>query len=103
MRFKTIALVAGAFILTGCYHVEVSTSATPSQTVVDKPWQSSFIYGLVPPAEVSVKDKCPRGAQKVETLNSPANVGAALLVSILTFGIGGWIWTPSEVKVTCAR
>lgn len=102
MRLKSLALLAGAILLTGCYHVVVTSGATPSPTVVDKPWLHTFIYGLVPPAEVNVKDQCTNGVSKVETLHTPANVGASILLSVVTLGFGGGLWTPIAVKVTCA-
>ncbi|MEX2153538.1 MAG: Bor family protein [Gemmatimonadaceae bacterium] len=94
MRLKLLALAAASVALTGCYHITVQTNAQPSPTVVDLPWQHSFIYGLVPPAEVNVKDRCPNGAQKVETEQSFLNG----LVQGITWGI----YTPIHVKVTCA-
>jgi hypothetical protein len=102
MRLKSIAMLAGAFLLTGCYHIQVISGRTPSATLVERPWQHSFVAGLVPPPELNVKDQCTNGVAKVETLMSPANVGASLLVSVVTLGFGGWIWTPLSAKVTCA-
>jgi hypothetical protein len=101
MHFKSLALLAGALLQTGCYHVIVTSGAPAAPTVVEKPWQHTFIYGLVPPPEVNVKDQCANGVSKVETLHSPANVGASILLSIITLGFGGGIWTPMSVKVTC--
>ena len=66
MRRQFPGLMLGALLLTGCYHVTVISGTTPSPTVVDKPWQNSFVYGLVPPPELNVKDRCPNGVQKVE-------------------------------------
>jgi len=93
MRLKLVALAVAGIALTGCYHVTVQTSAQPSPTVVDKPWQHSFIAGLVPPDELTVKDQCPNGVQKVETEHSFVNMLATFL---------GGIYTPIHVKVTCA-
>lgn len=93
MRLKSLALAVASFALTGCYHVTVQTSAPPSPTVVDIPWQHSFIFGLVPPKELNVKDQCPRGVSKVETEHSFLNGLVAAL----------WgIYTPIHVRVTCA-
>jgi hypothetical protein len=94
MRRRHLALVAASLLLTGCYHITVQNSAPPAQTVVDRPWQNSFIYGLVPPPEVNVRQQCPRGVSKVETEHTFLNG----LVANLTFGI----YTPMRVKVTCA-
>jgi anti-sigma factor RsiW len=102
MRLKSMAILAATVVLAGCYHTVVTTSAPPSPQVVERPWQHTFIYGLVPPPEVNVKDQCTNGVSKVETLHSPANVVASLLLSVITLGFGGGLWTPMSVKVTCA-
>jgi Bor protein len=94
MRTKFTALVLGAMLLTGCYHVTVISGTTPSPTVVDKPWQNSFVYGLVPPPELNVKEQCPNGVQKVETETSFLNG----LVGALTWSL----FTPIHAKVTCS-
>ena len=94
MRSKFPALVLGAMLLTGCYHVTVISGTSPSPTVVDKPWQNSFVYGLVPPPELNVKDQCPNGVQKVETEQSFVNG----LVGALTWSL----YTPIHAKVTCS-
>jgi hypothetical protein len=94
MRTKFSALVLGAMLLTGCYHVTVISGTSPSPTVVDKPWQNSFVYGLVPPPELNVKDQCPNGVQKVETETSFLNG----LVGALTWSL----YTPMHAKVTCS-
>jgi Bor protein len=92
MRFST--LILGALLLTGCYHVTVISGTSPSPTVVDKPWQNSFVYGLVPPPELNVKEQCPNGVQKVETETSFLNG----LVGALTWSL----FTPIHAKVTCS-
>ena len=94
MRPKSFALLAALLAASGCYRITVTSNATPSPTVVEKPWQHSFISGLVPPAEINVKDQCPNGVARVETVHSPANV----LATLLTNGI----YSPLAVKVTCA-
>ena len=94
MRTKLSALVLGATLLTGCYHVTVISGTSPSPTVVDKPWQNSFVYGLVPPPELNVKEQCPNGVQKVETETSFVNG----LVGALTWSL----YTPIHAKVTCS-
>lgn len=77
-----------------CYHATVDTGLTPSPMTVEKSWASGWIYGLVPPSNVETIAKCPAGVSKVETQLSFANQ----LVSGLTLGI----YTPMEIKVTCA-
>lgn len=94
MRTKFPALVLGALLLNGCYHVTVISGTSPSPTVVDKPWQNSFVYGLVPPPELNVREQCPNGVQKVETETSFVNG----LVGALTWSL----YTPIHAKITCA-
>jgi hypothetical protein len=100
MRIKKIALAAAALLLGGCYHVTVEympsgpmqqSSAAP--VVVEKPFSHSFVDGLVPPAEVNVKDQCKQGVRKVETSQS--------FVNGLVSGITNGLYTPMSVKVTC--
>ena len=102
MRIKLLALAVGGFVLSGCYHVTVvhnkpgvTQQAAAAPTVVEKPFSHSFIYGLVPPAELNVKDQCPNGASKVETKQSFLNG----LVAGITYSL----YTPVSVKVTCAQ
>jgi hypothetical protein len=94
MRTTYTTLVLGAMLVTGCYRVTVISGTSPAPTVVDKPWQNSFVYGLVPPPELNVKDQCPNGVQKVETEMSFLNG----LVGALTWSI----FTPVHARVTCS-
>jgi hypothetical protein len=94
MRRTLAGIIIAAAALSGCYHVTVISSAQPSATTVEKPWQHSFISGLVPPAELSTKEQCPSGVAKVETQQSFVN----LVASWVTSGI----YSPIAVKVTCA-
>ena len=88
-------LCAVSFIaLSACYHATVETGATPSTVVIDRPFASAWIYGLVPPSTVSTESKCPNGVAKVETQHTFVNQ----LVGILTLGI----YTPMQIRVTCA-
>lgn len=80
--------------LSSCYHAQVVTDAKPSDQVIDKPWASSFVFGLVPPEIVTTASTCPNGVAKVETEISFLNG----LVSAITFNI----YTPMHIKVTCA-
>jgi hypothetical protein len=93
MRLRLLALAVASLSLTACWHVTVTSGATPTATVVDKPWQNSFIDGLVPPPEVNVREQCPNGVAKVETETSFVNG----LVSAITWGI----YTPIHLRVTC--
>lgn len=94
MRIRPLLLALVAAFVAGCYHVTVVTGAPPSPTVVDRPWQMSFVAGLAPPPELNVKDQCPGGVAKVETQQSFLNG----LVSALSSGIV----TPIQTTVTCA-
>ena len=94
MRPQTSFLAAVA-LLCGCYRITVITGAPPATTqVVDKPWQNSFVYGLVPPPELNTKEQCPQGFGIVQTERSFLNG----LVGALTYSI----YTPMHAKVTCA-
>lgn len=94
MRTKSPALLLSAMLLTGCYHVTVVSGTSPAPTVVDKPWQNSFVYGLVPPPEINVREQCPNGVQKVETETSFVNG----LVGALTWSL----YTPIHARITCS-
>jgi hypothetical protein len=95
MSTSTRLLTAAWLIaVTACYHATVETGATPSPIVIDKEFASSWIYGLVPPSTVSTAEKCPHGVAKVETQHTFVNQ----LVGIITLGI----YTPMQIKVTCA-
>jgi hypothetical protein len=93
-RRSQLLLAALAVVSTGCYHVTVVSGAPAGAQTIDKPWQHSFVYGLVPPAEVPTRDPCAQGVAKVETERSFVNG----LVSLLTWSI----YTPVHVTVTCA-
>lgn len=91
---RKLAFVLAAVLVTGCYHVTVVTSAAAPGAKVEKEWQNSFVYGLVPPPELDVKEQCSQGVAKVETERSFLNG----LVSALTWSI----YTPMHTTVTCA-
>lgn len=94
MRRYLSAAAAIVVLCSGCYHVTVITGAPASPTVIDKPWQNSFVYGIVPPQELTTKDQCTQSVAKVETERSFLNG----LVSVLTWSL----YTPIHVTVTCA-
>ncbi len=91
---RTLLTIAALSLTAGCYHATVETGLTPSAVTVEKGWAHGWILGLVPPSTVETIGKCPNGVAKVETQLSFANQ----LVSALT----GGIYTPMEIKVTCA-
>ena len=81
-------------LCTGCYHATVETGAPPSSVVIHKSFASGWLFGLVPPSTLETQSRCPNGPAKVETQLSFVNQ----LVSLLTLSI----YTPMEIKVTCA-
>lgn len=83
-----------AIMVTGCYHAQFTTDKEPSNQVIEKPWASSFVFGLVPPSVVETAEQCPNGVARVESKISFLNG----LVAGLTFNI----YTPMNLKVTCA-
>jgi hypothetical protein len=91
LKYSAIGLVVA---LTACYHATIDTGRSPSPEIINQPWASGWIYGLVPPKTVETMAKCPNGVSKVETMHSFLNS----LVGGLTFGI----YTPITIKVTCA-
>lgn len=93
-RLVRAALAALLLPTAACYHQIVDTGRPAGTTVIDKPWQLSFVYGLVPPPEVNTAAQCPGGVAKVETQHTFLNG----LVMYVTFGIV----TPMRVTVTCA-
>lgn len=94
MRTTTMLALA-AVLLGGCYRVTVITGAPPATQSIDKPWQNSFVYGLVPPPEIDAKPQCAQGFAEVMTERSFLNG----LVGALTWSI----FTPMHAKVTCAN
>ena len=115
---KGLALFAVPLTVAGCYRITVLHGTQPpptAATVVEYPWQHSWVFGLVPPPEINVGERCPTGVSKVETRVSFLNGLASTLVGIagaelsrqnndsLYFGSAlGGIWQPMSAKVTCA-
>lgn len=94
MRRSLLVCAALVAATAGCYRVTVNTGAPLAPETLERPWNHSFVYGLVPPAEVSTKEKCPTGVAQVVTQRSFLNS----LVAALTTNI----YTPLEIKATCA-
>jgi hypothetical protein len=90
-KFLAVALL---IVLPGCYHAIVTTGRPASTTVINKAFQPSFIYGIVPPPPLDVSKECPQGVAKFETVHTFVEG----LVGGLTFGI----FTPFSTIVTCA-
>jgi hypothetical protein len=95
MRMRAIAasllLVLGS---TACYHAVVETGRPAGSTVIQKPWTSTWIFGLVEAKPIETASQCPGGVARVETQQSFANG----LVGLVTLGI----YTPQTVTITCA-
>ncbi len=89
-----VAALATAVLASACFRVTVVTGAAPAATVVDKPWNHSFVYGIVPPAPVNVSRECPTGVSRVVTQRSFLNS----LVGALTWNL----YTPLQITATCA-
>jgi len=95
MRRARIAATCLAVLLAGCYHATIETGRTPSTVTVEDRWADAWIYGLVPPSVINTASRCPNGVARVETQLSFLNQ----LVGALTLGI----YTPMDVRVTCAQ
>lgn len=93
-RPSLVMLVAVGLLLFSCYHARIETGLTPSSQVIEKPFASCWIYGLVPPSIIKTAMECSNGVAIVETELSFVNQ----LVGIITFGI----YTPMHIKITCA-
>lgn len=93
MKRQSIA-VAAIVALTGCYHATIETGRPPSPEVIEEPFASAWVYGLVPPKTVEAASECANGVSRVETQLSFVNQ----LVGFLTLGI----YTPMTILVTCA-
>lgn len=93
-RLVRAALAALLLPTAACYHQIVETGRPAGSTVIDKPWQMSFIAGLIPPPAINTAAQCPGGVAKVETQHSFLNG----LVAGITFGLV----TPIQVTITCA-
>lgn len=77
-----------------CFHQVVSTGRTAGPTVIDKPWVSTWLWGLVAADPIDSRPSCPTGVAVVTTEMSFMNG----LLGALTLGI----WTPQHVTITCA-
>jgi hypothetical protein len=78
----------------GCFHQVVNTGRAPGATVVDKPWVSTWLWGLVAAQPIDARQACPSGVAVITTEQSFVNS----LVAVVTLGI----YTPQHVTITCA-
>ena len=97
MRRKWMAcvLLASLLVAGGCYHVQVTTGQPASADAVEKRWAHGFLWGLIPPSEVETSGRCTSGVAKFESRHSFLN----MLVGWVTL----WIYTPMEIRATCAK
>jgi len=95
MNVRNLALICFIALTSACYHATIDTGLTPSTVTIEKPWASGWILGLVPPSPVNTAKKCPNGVAKIDTQLSFLNQ----LVSFVTLSI----YTPMDIKVTCAQ
>ena len=93
-RHNRLLATTALVVCAGCYHATVQTGAAPSTEIIHQTFASGWVYGLVPPKTVDAQSRCQNGVSKVETQHSFVNE----LVAFLTLGI----YTPMEIKVTCA-
>jgi hypothetical protein len=84
----------GALALTACFRQVVTTGLPAGTKTINKPWTSTWIFGLVEATPINVRAECPSGVAVVETQVSFLNG----LLGGLTLGI----WTPLTVTVTCS-
>jgi hypothetical protein len=95
VRILRSGLVVGAVaVLGGCFHAIVTTGRPAGPEVIQRPWASAFLFGLVPPEIINGAKECPAGVASIETQHSFLNS----LVGIATVGI----YTPMTITVTCA-
>lgn len=95
-NFSVFVLLLALILSTsGCYHAEVVTGRPASDTVVEEEWMLGFVYGLVVPNELDVRQECDAGVARVETKLSFLNQ--------VVSGLTGGLFTPMHVTVTCAE
>lgn len=92
---RALTLAAVCLLASACYHQIVQTGRTPGTTVVQKPWTSMWLWGLVAAQPIDVSQQCRNGIATVETQLTVPNG----LVNLVTLGI----YSPRSVTVTCAQ
>lgn len=63
-RILAVGLVL--VVATAFYHATIDTGKPPSPQIIERPWATSPIYGLVPPPVVETASRCPNGVSRVE-------------------------------------
>ena len=94
IRRRWFPSVLVVLFTSACFHQVVQTGRPAGSTVVDNPWVSTWLWGLVAAQPIDVRQQCPSGTAMIETETSFVNG----VVGALTLGI----WTPQHVRVTCA-
>jgi hypothetical protein len=93
-RVSVAGAITATLLLTGCFHQVVETGLPAGGNTVTKAWAPSFVFGLVAGQPIDVRKECPGGIAFASTRMTFPNG----LVGMITLGL----FTPHEVKVTCA-
>lgn len=93
-RVRAGLAAAATLLLAGCFHQVVETGLPAGGTTITKGWAPSYVFGLVAGQPIDVRSQCPSGIAYASTRVTFPNG----LVGLITFGL----FTPHEVKVTCA-
>src|SRR5439155_10475547 len=83
MKWKRWLPVSLLAVSAACWHQVVNTGSTAGTTVVDKPWVTTWLWGLIAAEPIDIRQQCPRGAAVIETETSFVNG----LASLVTLGI----------------
>ncbi|MGH7616087.1 MAG: Bor/Iss family lipoprotein [Gemmatimonadaceae bacterium] len=93
-RRRWVPAALALVLSTACFHEVVQTGRPAGSTVIDKPWVTGWLWGLVAAEPIDARPLCPSGVAVVTTETSFLNG----LASAVTFGI----FTPQHVMITCA-
>jgi Bor protein len=93
-RRRWVPVALAVLASTACFHQVVQTGRPASQTVIDKPWVTTWLWGLVAAEPIEARPLCPSGVATVTTEMSFLNG----LASVVTLGI----YSPQHVMITCA-
>jgi len=87
-------------LLAGCYSIRYHRRIEPDETSTASTWHHGAISGVIDiSGPMPIDQSCPGGAAAVE--NEVTFVNG--LLQVLTGGRWVNLWTPSTVRVTCAR
>jgi hypothetical protein len=93
-RSRRTFVAALALLSTACFQQKVHSGLTPSETIVEKQYVATWLWGIVPAEPIDLRQQCPAGVATVETQQSFMNG----FVAVLTLGI----YSPQRLLVTCA-